>query len=336
MKPAALPREQAIAWLVEWRSGTMSQAQRQAFERWRTAQPVHEAAWAQVSGALDRALQPLAAHTRGDAAAADAAVDALVQQPAAGAQRRRIVGGALAVAGAGIVGSAVADRFMPVHGLLADARTATGERRTIDLADGSRLLLDARTVIDIDSGRSRRVRLREGALIADVADGVMPFVVGTRHGEVRTLGLPGTRCMVRALEARMQVAVLAQVVTVQVPGGASETLTAGQGVWVDGSGAIARGAAPAHDMAAWERGMLAVHDGTLGEVAAALRPYRRGFIRVSPAAARLRVLGTFPLDDTDLALQALADTLPVVITRYQGGWMVVIDVADGGGGARQA
>ena len=64
-------------------------------------------------------------------------------------------------------------------------------------------------------------------------------------------------------------------------------------------------------------------------VVAALRAYRRGMLRVSPAAAQLRVLGTFPLDDTDLALKALADTLPITVDRYRSGWMVVIDVKPG-------
>jgi len=321
MPPSAAPRQQAIDWLVEARSGTMTERQRQALARWRQADPAHEAAWAQVSGALDRALQPLAPHA-GDPASANAALGALLQPDR---RRRRIAGGTLALAGTAVAGLA-AHRLTPLPGLLADAHTATAERRTVELADGSRLLLDARTAVDIALGAdSRRIHLRQGALIADVrADAARPFTVHTRHGEALALG---TRYMVRAQEERTQVAVLAHGVALRTPQGAQATLAQGQGAWMDGRGAITPEAAPAEDLAAWQRGMLAVRDWPLDAVVEALRPYRRGFVRLSPAAARLRVLGVFPLDDTDHALQALADTLPITITRYRGGWMTVIDRA---------
>jgi transmembrane sensor len=49
----------------------------------------------------------------------------------------------------------------------------------------------------------------------------------------------------------------------------------------------------------------------LGEWVAELGRYRRGVLRCDPAVAGLRVSGAFPLDDTDRALQLLADTFPV-------------------------
>jgi transmembrane sensor len=57
----------------------------------------------------------------------------------------------------------------------------------------------------------------------------------------------------------------------------------------------------------------------------ALRPYRRGIIRITPAAARLRVLGAFPLDDTSRALESLRQTLPIDVSSL-GGWFVSIDL----------
>lgn len=319
----ATVRQQAIAWLVEARSGTMTEAQRQALARWRQADPAHEAAWAQVSGALDHALRPLAPHTASPAAA-DAALGALLQPPAA--RRRRIVGGTLAIAGAALAGLA-AHRVTPLPGLLADAHTATGERRTLALADGSRLLLDARSAVDVALGaEGRHIHLRQGALIADVAaDAARPFAVHTRHGQALAPG--AARCMVRVHAARTQVAALAHPLALRTPQGLQFLLAEGHGAWLDARGAIAPDPAPAGDTAAWQRGLLAVQGAPLGEVVEALRPYRRGFIRIAPAAARLRVLGVFPLDDTDHTLQALADTLPIAVTRYQGGWMVVINAA---------
>lgn len=318
------PREQAIDWLVEARSGTMDDAQRQALARWRAADAAHEAAWAHVSGALEQALQPLAVHAA-QAGETQATMGALLQ-PAP--RRRQIVRGTLALAGLG-VGGLAAHRVTPLPGLLADARTATAERRLIALADGSRLLLDARSAVDISlAADSRRIVLRHGALIASVAaDAARPFSVHTPHGSLAPLHADGARCMVRLAEAHTQVAALDQAWAVRTAPGRQGLLRAGESAWLQASGGITADAAAADDLAAWQHGMLAVRDGSLGEVVDSLRAYRRGFIRLSPDAARLRVLGAFPLDDTDHTLQALADTLPITVTRYQGGWLTVIEPA---------
>jgi transmembrane sensor len=81
------------------------------------------------------------------------------------------------------------------------------------------------------------------------------------------------------------------------------------------------------DAAAWHDGMLVVHDEPLGAVVDALRPYRRGIIRITPEAARLRVLGAFPLDDIPRTLESLRQTLPISISAV-GGWFVSIDLRD--------
>ncbi|MDQ8034186.1 MAG: Fe2+-dicitrate sensor protein, partial [Bordetella sp.] len=105
--------------------------------------------------------------------------------------------------------------------------------------------------------------------------------------------------------------------------GARVALGAGEALRLDAAGAGEAMAASAW-RAAWHDGMLIVRDEPLENVIAALRDYRSGWIRLSPQAARLRVLGAFPLDDTDAALDALAQTLPIVVRRH-GGWLVTID-----------
>ena len=322
MTLAPAVRRQAIAWLVEERSGTMPESRGRALQSWRQADPAHEAAWVQVNGALARTLQPLGDYA-GPGSAAGLAVDALVR--AAAPSRRRVVGGTLAAVAGAALTAFVIDRFTPVAMLGADIRTATGERRTLDLPGGCSLLMDARSAADLHFDATQRlVRLREGALIATVPPEAAgrPFIVQTLHGEARAMG---TRYMVRTGEGHTEVAALQHSVALRTRDGQAATLAEGGTARMNGQGAIQSGAASADGCAAWQSGMLAVADGALGEVVAALRAYRPGMLRVSPAAAELRVLGTFPLDDTDLALQALADTLPIAVTRYQGGWMVVID-----------
>ncbi len=73
---------------------------------------------------------------------------------------------------------------------LADVRTARGEQRTMRLADGSRLMLDADSAVDIDYDQDgRTIRLVRGRIHADVRHGdPRPFRVAALDGEVRDVG----------------------------------------------------------------------------------------------------------------------------------------------------
>ncbi|MNY74104.1 fec operon regulator FecR [compost metagenome] len=70
-----------------------------------------------------------------------------------------------------------------------------------------------------------------------------------------------------------------------------------------------------------------MQDRPLGEVIAALRAYRTGFVRISPEAAALKVYGSYPLDDSAAALASIAETLPVAVHVHPGGWLVRIELA---------
>jgi transmembrane sensor len=76
---------------------------------------------------------------------------------------------------------------------------------------------------------------------------------------------------------------------------------------------------------AWMQGRLDVQNESLGAVVDALRPYRQGLLRISRAAAQLRVFGVFSLDDSDRALQSLAQVLPIKVNQY--GPLTLIDVS---------
>lgn len=306
----------AIGWLVEARSGEMTPRQQAQLQQWRASSSAHEAAWQAVASAVGRSVQPLVQQAP---AQQQAALKALVRP-----RRRQMLSGSLALAGVLASGGWIANRLTPLSGLLADAHTATGERRSLDLPDGSQLLLAPRSVAQIDFSAERRfVRLAQGALIATVApDATRAFVVATAQGEVQALG---TRYLVKQAAHDTQVAVLQHRVVLRSHSGAQQELVEGRSAWIAADGRIRADDRPASEAAAWQHGMLLANDEPLGDVIAALRPYRAGLLRISPAAARLRVLGAFPLDDTALALQALADHLPIHIRRYTGGWLTTID-----------
>jgi transmembrane sensor len=74
---------------------------------------------------------------------------------------------------------------------------------------------------------------------------------------------------------------------------------------------------------AWTRGMLVVDNVRLEDLIRELARYRPGHLGVTPAVADLRITGSFPLKDTNLALNALLPTLPVQIDQHTPWWVTV-------------
>lgn len=153
------------------------------------------------------------------------------------------------------------------------------------------------------------------------ADAPRPFEVESAQGTVRALG---TRFCVRQEGDATVVAVLRHGVAIATRGGSRATLGQGRTARF-GPGGIESMRRHAEREADWSNGRLSVIDVPLAEAVERLRPYRRGWLRLSPEVAGLRVQGVFPLDDTELALRALEETLPVRLRRY--GPVTVIDAA---------
>jgi transmembrane sensor len=79
---------------------------------------------------------------------------------------------------------------------------------------------------------------------------------------------------------------------------------------------------------AWTRGMLVVDNTRLEDLVHEIGRYRTGYVGVAPEVADLRITGSFPLRDTDLALNALLPTLPVQIEQHTQWWVKVKAKAD--------
>ncbi|MDR6215907.1 FecR domain-containing protein [Paracidovorax wautersii] len=320
--------EAAVDWQVRLTSGNASAADREALARWRQADARHEAAWQHVQGVLAepvRQIHRIDQHHPGQLPAVHRSLDTAPSP--AGRQRRRIVGGTALLLVAGAVGYA-SHRSQPLRDLLADVHTGTAETRHTVLPDGSGLELNARSAVDIRFTAERRlVTLRAGELLVQVARDpaadalARPFVVQSRHGTAQALG---TRYLVREEADRSLVVVLEHSVMLQTGDGVQQLLREGEAAWMDGQ-RIERAAQRMAHRAAWAEGVLDVRDESLGEVVAALRPWRKGLLRISPAAARLRVFGVFRLGDTQGALQVLVDTQPITVTTY-GPMLTLIDL----------
>ncbi|WP_370681508.1 DUF4880 domain-containing protein [Comamonas sp. GB3 AK4-5] len=329
--------DQAIDWLVRLDSGHATAQDQQAFECWLQQSPAHAQAWACVQGRLSRGqahgVEPVLVQLR-QHSGASLGRQALLAPPPTAARRRGLLRGGVAAVLLGTTTAWLIDRQTPLAMLAADLRTGTGERGHHWLPDGSELLLDARSGADIAySATQRLLRLREGALLVQVARSATPeqaarrpFVVQSAQGLAQALG---TRFMVRQAEGRTLVHVLEHSVRLTTLSGLQHDVHQGASAWMEAdriTPVVHTRLAPA----AWSDGLIEVRNQPLGEVIDALRPYQSGVLRISPEAARLRVFGVFPLDRPAQVLLDLEATHPVHVRRW-GPWLTVIDLRNSSG-----
>lgn len=303
--------DSATRWYVLLRSGEATAADWQRYHHWRAADPRHDALCRQLETRLG-VFQV--------AQAQGVSSKVLQQALDAPSSRRHVL--QVALAGAGVaMGAALLSKPMGLADLTADIRTGTGERRTVTLADGSELLLNAQSAADIQFDPQRRlVRLREGELLARVAsDRNRPFLIQTEQAQVRAYG---NRFVLRERQGQGQVVALDGALEIDRQSGERLQLAAGHEVHFDraGFGPVQVSSAGA---TAWIDGFLQVRDRPLAEVIDALRPYHTGVLRLDPSVAGLRVSGLYRLDNPQQILDTLARTLPIHITRRTGLWVTV-------------
>jgi transmembrane sensor len=211
-------------------------------------------------------------------------------------------------------------------------QTATGEHVTVTLADGSSLMLNTASSVDIVFDDTQRlIRLRAGEVLIqtakDTASHPRPFIVQTEQGSVRALG---TRFIVRQREAATDVSVLEHAVEVRAFGIAEPVIIDAGYSGSFGKTEIAALTPLANhaNASAWTQGVLIADKQRLEEFIAELGRYRPGILRCDPAVADLRISGVFQTSDTDQALNILQETLPVAVqsrTRY---WVTVVASQD--------
>jgi len=323
-RPPALDAasEAAVGWLVELRSGQASAATHQAFQAWLAADPCHEAAWLRLGRALGDTFAGLGSACTVQARSGQQVEHILTGLDRRARGRRRLVGGALGLACVSLATSWLARQAGALPDLVSDFHTGTAERRRWTLADGSALLLDARSSANRDFGPGRRgVCLREGQLIAVVRPAGAAFLVQDRHGRAQ---MDEGQLLMRQEADRTLLVVLRQTARVSV-GAQHATLSQGEGAWLSPAGLRAADATCAALAADWRQGMLSLRNTPLSELVRALQAYRPGLIRITPRAGAIRVSGRYALDDSDATLRVLAETLPIEMQIYPGGWLVTID-----------
>lgn len=265
---------EAAAWSARLHSGNFGTSEQAELARWRASDPDNEKEFQ----AIERLGEMAAALPRNDVRALYGGD--IPERP--DRRRRRVLRAGLALAGiAGVaVGVGLTVRPLEPADYTAQLATRQGERRTVDLPDGSVLEMNTDTVAKVAFyARARRVELLRGEILFAVdvdvdADAYRPFVVDAGTGEVR---VTGTRFNVRRDSAR--VSVMVESGSVEVSGGRwwrrdTRRLTARQATSFDENGLAA--VADNVDVAAataWRQGRLVFRDAPLSDVIQEMNRY---------------------------------------------------------------
>lgn len=293
--------EQAVHWLLESQGDDFGQAQQQAFAHWLQADQEHQRAWAHIQQVNQR--------LRG---VSSPVLHATLQAPPSPARRRALK--ALLLVGVASATGLGLQQHSPLPGLMADYRSPVGQRRRMQLDDGSVLQLNTRSAADVRfDGQQRLVRLFEGELALQVASDARPLLLRTAEGALR---LDHGRFNVRQFDGYSLVSVFDGVASA---GG--QPLQAGQQARFTGGWRSV--SALDRNVGAWVDGMLVASQMRLADFLAELGRYRPGQLGCSERVADLRISGSYPLDDSERILQMLEVALPVRVRRFTRYWVTV-------------
>jgi transmembrane sensor len=304
---------QAAEWFALFRSGTAKPSETTQWQTWLAEHPHHLAAWDRVEFHIDRfkSLPPKAS---------------FAALTAPNLSRRRALQNLLVLGVVGISSWQLA-RGRYWQELTADYQVAQSETKTITLADGSTVILDSGSALNVEfTPDLRRLQLVSGEIYIETAPDNTglgrPFVVDTQDGRVRALG---TRFSVSQQGDYSQVAVFADKVEIQPfsPNALNQMLGAGQEArfnWTRAESVQQN----KNDRPAWSQGIIIADNIPLSEFLLQLNRYRKGYVTCAPEIANMRIIGSFPLKDTDRILASLETNLPVKLSNPMPYWVKVL------------
>ena len=297
----------------------------QQFADWLDADPAHRRAYDEVSRSWE-----IAAVAAADPTVAKMRADALMARPTRERRDYSRLWGALATASLVLIASTGALLTHP--GLLGNAgdvaanhdhivfRTNVGERATATLEDGSTVVLNTNSILEINYSKLRRdVRLVAGQALFKVShDTARPFVVAAANHEVVAVGtefevrLDGEKVRVALLQGRVRVEPIAardgaasgQRVAVMEPG--EQLVASAAGIVVN--------RADVEELVSWKSGRVRFDNTRLADAVAEMNRYSRTRILIDDsAAANIRITGAFRSGQSYTFAETIGEAFPVEV-----------------------
>lgn len=298
------PLAEAADWFAELAADEVDPVTERAWERWLQADSRNAVAWARVEEISAR-FSGLPASGR----------MALARRESLGRRRALKVLG-LALGGLAL-GWARPDDWRPGQG--ATLSTAVGEIRAFDLAAGVRVWLNTDSQL-ARGATADHWRLLRGEALFESRGGAAPMVLDTTPGRVR---FGSGCCAVHARDEGLEVAAYSGALHLLPRQARPERLAQGARALMTATAIQPLGPVdPGRQL--WRQGRLVVDDWSLAALVAELGRYRPGLLTCTATVAQLRVVGSYPLADTDRALAALADSLPVRVERRLPWWVQIV------------
>ncbi|UZE50513.1 DUF4880 domain-containing protein [Rhodopseudomonas sp. P2A-2r] len=310
-------RQQAVAWLSLLSSGRATQADGEAFKRWIGLDAAHAQAYAKASHVWN-GLKPVAEN------AVPPPARAIVN---AGITRRAMFGGAAAAMAASAAYAAVHPPLALWPSLLelgADVRTATGERKQIDVAAGISVDLNTRTSLSLRSNArdGRYVELINGEAVVAAgpqANGSCIFAAGTG----RVIAQNARFDIRRDGDRKVRVACLDGSIDVEHT---TQTVKLGANQQMTYDHAIAGKAEDVDPMqvTAWQQGRLLFRQTPLSEVIAEVNRYRPGLlVLMDDSLASRRIDASFQIGRLENVIIYLQQAFDVRVRRLPGSVVLI-------------
>ncbi len=324
VSPQAIHRE-ALRWFLRLRAPDCSPQEKDTFERWLAGHPAHCKEYESIQRLWDRMnileTNPMPEFEK---IFRDRSPQASIWASANLFQFAVVAAMMLLVFGGVWWWNAMRVTVHPYQ-------TATGERQTVTLPDGTVMELNTNTSLSVHlSSQERRVVLDKGEVYLTVAhESERPFIVLAEGGKILDIG---TQFSVYTQEDTVLVTVAEGEVQVELDPESPRTteghirhLTAGEclaythsGIWSEVE------PIQPHLIAAWRRGKLIFEGIPLSEALQEVKRYWPGqIILADESLAGTKVKGIFDLKNLSGIFQALPQILPVQVTQDRAGRMIL-------------
>lgn len=307
--------QRALEWLIDLQSDPRPPNTLTDFTRWRGQHPDHERAWQRIeafNGQLHDMSSPL--HST--------IAHATLTPPASARRRQAVKTLALLIFAGGA--SWVVQEQTPWQRWSADYRTAVGERRSVTLSDGTQVILNTNSAVNIHFNDAQRtVHLIAGEILIttakDAQPGARPFLVQTQQGLAQALG---TRFSVQQLDGATAVNVFQSAVEIRPNGAAAPSLILQAGQQASFTSSTINPVLPTIDSStAWTDGFIVALGIRLDAFLKDLNRYCNYTLSCDPAIGGRRVSGSYALADIDKLLETLSIMLGLemeTVTRFWG------------------
>jgi transmembrane sensor len=297
----------AALWAVRLRDGQDCAGE---IAQWRSADPAHERAWARVSQ-LEARLASLHASPPADMRQA-------MRQTLAGSglSRRQLL---RTLACFGMLAPAT---WLAVSQWSGPYQSASGEIKRFTLADGSELMLNTDSAVEVHyTAAQRLIVLRRGEAMVKTVSDPRPLLIRTEHGRFVALG---THFAVRLGADGSQLSLQSGRVAIENLHEQRLRVAQPGEVWLFDGQSLQAPQPTGIDPNAWQQRRLVLDHARLDAVCAELSRYRMGWLRCDPAVAALTISGVFVQEDPEQMLATLAQVLPIEVHYRSRYWVSLV------------